>query len=230
MKVKLIGLSILIGGGLIALLLFSMIRVRAIISFDGDNYTLHTEKYFSFFDQHENHDHVSRYFDFYNNGQELEIELERGEVTILQRSHEIFKSDPSFDVNEFLIGDFDNDGSDDLAVYLWKHGNYGEALPFWEDENDNSYKFHLFLYSFVNGEMKSKWNSSNLPYINTKTILADLNGDGKNEIIVLERPYKWGEEGFQGETVAVWEWNEWGFWLEWRSNKGKYNDFSLEYI
>ncbi|MBU1445960.1 VCBS repeat-containing protein, partial [Patescibacteria group bacterium] len=170
-----------------------------------------------------------QYFDFYGNGQKLKIVLEDGQLLISQNDEEIFKSDPAFDVTEFLIGDFDNDGFDDLVLYLWKNGNYGDSLPFWEKENDDSYKFHLFLYSFEDGKMKSKWNSSNLPYINTQTQLVDIDNDGKNEMIVLERPYKWGK-GQTGQAVAIWEWNEWGFWLEWRSDVGRYDEFSLEYI
>lgn len=229
MKAKSIVLSVLIGGGLGALLFFSLICTRVIMSFDGENYVMRTEKFFALNFARNSSSMQSQEFDLFGDGEMAKIILEDGQIVISQKMREIFKSDPAFDVKEFLIGDFDNDGFDDLVLYLWKKGNYGEALPFWEEENDDSYKFHLFLYTFKDGEMKSRWNSSNLPYINTKTVLADLDGDGENEMILIERPYKWGD-GMTGESVAVWKWNEWGFWLEWRSEKGEYDDLSLEYI
>lgn len=126
-------------------------------------------------------------------------------------------------VEEVIIGDFTNNGIVDVGIYLWKKGSFGDALPFWLKENDDSYKQHLFVYEKTSKGYKSVWNSSNLPYINTKTFLADVNNDGENELIVLEQPYN-----KPYKTVAVWKWDEWGFKNFWRSEPSNFYDLKLQ--
>jgi len=129
-----------------------------------------------------------------------------------------------YEIEEVLFGDFTNDGIENVAVYLWKKGNYGEKMPFWVKENDKSYKQHLFLYEKTGeNKYKSIWNSSNLPYINKKTILADIDKDGLNEIAVIEQPYN-----APYKNIAVWQWDDWGFENIWRSESGNFSDLKLK--
>lgn len=155
------------------------------------------------------------------------IRIVREIVEPFQKSTKLpkgLKLDPKFDIEEVLIGDFTNDGIENVAIYLWKEGNYGKSLPFWVEKNDKSYKQHLFIYEKTGPKSyKSVWNSSNLPYINMKTYLTDLDKDGKNEIVVLEKPY----DGAQ-KTVAVWRWDNWGFKNIWRSEVGNFSDLKLQ--
>lgn len=134
--------------------------------------------------------------------------LHYGTLYVYSDSAKLLETDHSWDVREFIVGDFTNNGRNELAIYLWKRGNYGPSLPFWVEENDRSYKQHLFLYEWDdrNG-LKALWHSSNLPYINVKTELGDFDDDGKNEIKVLERTYDWDYK----ESTAIWQWDEWGF-------------------
>jgi len=150
------------------------------------------------------------FFDLSGDGILERIESSHGVVEVFQDNTLIFQTDPKWDVKQIMIGDFTNSGNSELALYLWKKGNYGKSLPFWLENNDNSYKQHLFLYKWDDG-IKSLWHSSNLPYINVKTVLGDFDGDGKNEIRVLERPYTWGRRGISAKFSAIWQWDEWGF-------------------
>lgn len=134
------------------------------------------------------------------------ITLHYGVVRVYEDSIKLLETDHSWDVREIIVGDFTNNGKNELALYLWKKGNYGPSLPFWVKENDSSYKQHLFLYEWDDG-LKALWHSSNLPYINVETKLGDFDGDGKNEIKVLERSYDWDYK----ESNAIWQWDEWGF-------------------
>jgi len=180
-----------LGGGLIVLLFFLVsVKTMALISFENGDYKIETKKYFEF--------------------------------SITQKIIDLpyFRIDESWNIEQILEGDFDNDGDRDVAIYLWKKGNYGQALPFWEESNDESYRQHLFLFE-ENGE--SIWHSSNLPYHNIKTILSDIDSDGLNELIVLEKPYDGGKT-----TVAVWRWDEWGFKNIWRSEVGNFDDLQLK--
>jgi hypothetical protein len=184
-------IAIIIGGGLIVLLFFLLsVKNMALISFENNQYIIETKKYFQF------------------------------SPTKKQINFPEFKLEESWYIEEVIEGDFDNDGDIDVGIYLWKHGNYGKALPFWEEANDDSYRQHLFLFE-KNGD--SVWHSSNLPYHNLQTILADINNDGQNELIVLEKPYK----GYK-TTIAVWKWDEWGFKNLWRSEPGNYYNLELK--
>ncbi|MBA4337077.1 hypothetical protein C0416_04900 [bacterium] len=178
--------KILVGGGLFALLFLATSREDEIV-----------------------------FADLNEDGFDEKITLHYGVVRVYADSVLLLETDHSWDIREILVGDFTNNGENELALYLWKRGNYGPSLPFWIDKNDRSYKQHLFLYKWDDG-LKALWHSSNLPYINVKTKLGDFDEDGKNEIMVLERPYSWGNWGDSGESVAVWQWDEWGFKNIWR--------------
>jgi poly-gamma-glutamate synthesis protein (capsule biosynthesis protein) len=178
--------KVLVGGGLFVLLFLASLRPEEVV-----------------------------FADLNGDGVDERIERLYGKVEIFQNDELIFETDRAWDVREIMVGDFTNNGKNELALYLWKRGNYGPSLPFWLDKNDRSYKQHLFLYKWDNG-VKALWHSSNLPYINVKTKLSDFDGDGKNEIEVLERPYGWGNWGDSGQAVAVWQWDEWGFKNVWR--------------
>jgi len=184
-------LSLFVGGGLIVLLFFLLsIKTLALINYKNGEYMIEIKKYLDF-----------SYSEKTTNLPDFEI-------------------DESWNIEEVLEGDFDNDGDSDVAIYLWKVGNYGDALPFWEDSNDDSYKQHLFLFE---QDGSAIWHSSNLPYHNIKTILTDINNDGENELVVLEKPYDEGKN-----TVAVWKWDQWGFKNIWRSEVGNFSDLELK--
>jgi len=231
MKIKTIGLivRILIGGGLMVLLFFLSIKSNAVLFFDGNGYSIQIKKYFAMYqDSAQKETDKIWYADFNNDGTDEKIQLENGVVKVFMNDKKILETDQNWNVKEVITGDFNNDGSMDLGLYLWKTGSYGQSLPFWVKENDDSFKQHLFLYDWDKNrlELKALWHSSNLPYINVKTYLNDINKDNENELIVLERPYTLGIGNF-GEYIAVWKWDEWGFTNIWRSEKGRYYDLTI---
>lgn len=158
---------------------------------------------------------------------QFKVEKQWGIVDSIVKNKELpskLELDPSLDVEEVILGDFTNNGTEDVGIYLWKEGNYGDSLPFWVEENDKSYQQHLFIIERTGKQSyKSVWNSSNLPYINMKTYLTDLDKDGLNEIVVLEKPY-----GKAQKTVAIWQWDNWGFKNIWRSESGNFSDLKLK--
>ncbi|MFC1599560.1 hypothetical protein ACFL3T_00855 [Patescibacteria group bacterium] len=194
MKIKTI-ICFVLGGGLIVLLFFlTTYKQIAYISFDEGGYN-------------------------------IEVKWEIPKYKIKDKEiPQYIPLDEHFKVDEILHGDFTNNGNEDLAIYLWKRGNYGYDLPFWIQENDNSYKQHLFVYEQIDRlNYRSVWNSSNLPYINKKTILTDLDNDGLNEIVVIEQPY---DSALR--NIAVWQWDDWGFKNIWRSRSGNFADLKLQ--
>ena len=68
---------------------------------------------------------------------------------------------------------------------MWKSGDFGASKPFWVKENDMSIKNHFFVFDLVNTEIKPVLQSSNLEMQNCDFTFADIDGDGKNDLITL---------------------------------------------
>ena len=60
------------------------------------------------------------------------------------------------------------------------------------------------------------WAGSALAAPVVQMAVGDVNGDGRNELIVLEGDYATGRDG-PAYQMAVWRWNGFGFTLAWRS-------------
>ncbi len=110
-------------------------------------------------------------------------------------------------MDDFFLGDSDNNSIPELNLLVWKAGSFGPHKPFWVTEEDYSVKNHLFIFKLVEGVIKPVWQSSNLDRPNYKAGLADLDGDGTNELVVMEGEYD--DPGVR--EAGVWRWNGWGF-------------------
>jgi hypothetical protein len=60
------------------------------------------------------------------------------------------------------------------------------------------------------------WAGSALPAPFLSLVVGDVDGDGQRELVTLEGDYASGRDG-PGAAVDVWQWNGFGFGLEWRS-------------
>ena len=155
--------------------------------------------------------------------------LENGKLTISENSKIIWQSPTEWWVDNFVLADSNNDGIVDINLSLWKAGNFGSSKPFWVKENDMSVKNHFFVLDFINGEIEQVWGSSNLAEPNCKFQIADIDNNGKNDLIVIEGDYS-QKPKCSGNYVAVWKWNDWGFSNEWRSERGNYTNLEIEKI
>ena len=155
--------------------------------------------------------------------------LENGRLAITENSKIIWQSPSDWWIDDFVLADSNNDGIVDINLSLWKSGNFGTSKPFWVKENDMSVKNHFFVLDFVGGEIKQVWGSSNLGEPNCEFQIADIDNDGKNDLIVIEGDYS-QKPKCNGSYVAVWKWNDWGFSNEWRSDKGDFSNLEIEQI
>ena len=155
--------------------------------------------------------------------------LENGRLTISENSKVVWQSPDDWWIDSLAIADSDNDGITDINLSLWKAGSFGSSKPFWIEENDMSVENHFFIYDFIEGTMKSVWGSSNLTAPNCEFKIIDVDGDNKNDLVVIEGNYEQMPE-CRGEYVAVWKWNGWGFSNEWRNEKGNFSDLEIEKI
>lgn len=155
--------------------------------------------------------------------------LENGRLTILENSKIIWQSPSEWWIDNFILADSNNDEIMDINLSLWKAGNFGSSKPFWIKENDMSIKNHFFVLDFINKAIKQVWGSSNLTEPNCDFQIADIDNDGENELIVIEGNYL-QKPKCDGNYVAVWKWNGWGFSNEWRSDKGNFSNLNIEKI
>lgn len=146
-------------------------------------------------------------FDLDGDGEKEKFILKDGCIEVWKDSKLIWSSPEEWWVDDFFLGDADNDGIDELCLLVWKTGSFGSKKPFWFKEEDTSFKNHLFLFKLSNGEIKPTWQSSNLDRPNFHATLVDYDDDGKNELLVTEGSYT----DFKLRKTTLWEWNGWGF-------------------
>lgn len=149
----------------------------------------------------------NRRFDLDQDGMLEDYFLQDGKVKVETGSQTIWQSPEDWWVDDFFLGDSNNDGIYDLNLLVWKAGSFGPSKPFWMTGEDKSIKNHLFIFKLVNGFFKPVWQSSNLDRPNYEAALEDLDGDGKNELVVTEGSYADPGE----RQVSIWKWNGWGF-------------------
>ncbi|MDD5590260.1 MAG: CapA family protein [Candidatus Portnoybacteria bacterium] len=153
--------------------------------------------------------------------------LKNGLLTIMENSKIVWQSPDDWWIDDFILADSNSDGISDINLSLWKAGDFGSSKPFWVKENDMDVKNHFFIFDFIDDAMKQIWGSSNLGKPNCEFQIADIDNDGKNDLIVIEGDYS-QKPKCNGNYVAVWKWNDWGFSNEWRSEKGVFSNLEIE--
>jgi len=154
--------------------------------------------------------------------------LRDGQLWIFEGVNQIWKSQDNWWIDDFFLADSNHDGIIDMNMSVWREGDFGSSKPFWIDENDMSIKNHFFVFDIKADRIIPVWQSSNLENPNREFCFDDIDNDGKQELVVIEGTYE--NDGAFGEYIAVWRWNSWGFFNEWRSEKGKYINLSVETI
>lgn len=149
----------------------------------------------------------SRRCDLDGDGIPEKYTLRDGIITVYAGSRLIWQSPEDWWVDYFFLGDANNDGLPELNLLVWKEGSFGPHRPFWVEEEDYSVKNHLFIFKLAEGHCKPVWQSSNLDCPNYWAALLDLDGDGENELVVIEGSYT--DPGKR--EVTLWKWNGWGF-------------------
>jgi len=153
--------------------------------------------------------------------------LEKGKLIITENLKTIWQSPNDWWIDNFVLADSNNDKIIDINLSLWKSGNFDTSKPFWIEENDMSIKNHFFIFNLIDDTIKQIWGSSNLTRPNCEFKIADIDNNGKNDLIVIEGDYL-EKPKCSGNYVAVWKWNDWGFSNEWRSEKGNFSNMEIE--
>jgi len=133
-----------------------------------------------------------------------------GHVIVYRDGAEVWRSPPEWRVADLALGDPNDDGRGELLVALWKPDGAGVA------------RSHPFIIGYREGTYRILWGGSAVSDPIHEVDLGDVDGDGVQELVVLEE-----RGGGLDRAVTVWRWHGWGFSLAWRSPPGRYRDLAL---
>jgi hypothetical protein len=140
------------------------------------------------------------------------IILAEGLIVVRQAGEEIWRSEPDWQVVDLALGDPNNDGRTDIIAALWK------------EDADGNLQSHPYIFAHRGGRVKLTWGGSAVGFPIYELILADIDGDNLQELVVLESAEAGGDRAAPLRTLSVWDWRGWHYSLRWRSEPGYYQN------
>lgn len=163
--------------------------------------------------------------DLDGDGQAESLVLTEGIATILRGGNVLWSSPANWRVIQTSINDFNHDGQPEVALLLWRDFtpwpvdaymlHPGQISDFHDGDNQSC---HLILIGWRRQAFGEIWAGSALADPIVALIGADIEGDGRMELIALEGNYGGAREIAQ--AITVWDWNGFGFTLRWRGLEG----------
>ncbi len=132
---------------------------------------------------------------------------------VFEEGAEMWCSPPEWRVRDLALGDPNDDG------------RYEIMLAFWKDDAQGVPRSHPFIVGYREGRYRTVWGGSPVSEPIAELDLGDVDGDGDQDLVVLDAAERTGGE--TGRTVSVWRWHGWGFSLMWRSPGAHYQDLTL---
>jgi poly-gamma-glutamate capsule biosynthesis protein CapA/YwtB (metallophosphatase superfamily) len=149
----------------------------------------------------------------------LEQVRRAGEQVIVYRDGiEVWRGLPEWRVVDLALGDPNDDGRGEILLALWKP----DAAGVLHGSAELVEVSHPFLVGYRGGTYRVLWGGSAVADPIHEVELGDVDGDGVQELVVLE-----GQGDGLNRAVSVWRWHGWGFSLVWRSPPGHYRDLML---
>ncbi len=153
-------------------------------------------------------------------------------IAIVERGGELLWSSPTnWRVIQASISDLNHDGQPEIALLLWREFapwpvdaymiHHGRIDDFHDRHNQSC---HLVLIGWRRNEFGEIWAGSALADPIVAFSAADIEGDGRQELIALEGHYDYSKEIAQ--AVTIWDWNGFGFTLRSRALEGRFRALS----
>jgi hypothetical protein len=138
---------------------------------------------------------------------------------------------PDWQVTASALADVTGDGKPEWVLVVWRPWRdwpiqewVSAPSPINTFHDTTGDSCHLILLDPDNG--REIWAGSALPAPLLALAVGDVDGNGLDEVVALEGDYDIGRDG-AASHVNVWAWNDFGFSLEWRSEKGAFRQLEL---
>lgn len=168
--------------------------------------------------------------DLDNDGVLEELVLLDKRALIISSGKTAWISPDGWQVVQASFTDLNHDGRPEVTLLVWRafqpwpidrylpHG--GRIQDF---HNSDGMSCHLILISWQRGALREQWAGSALADPLRSFIAADLDGDGRQELLALESRYD-DPSSAPSRALTAWEWNGFGFTLLAR-HPGRFLDF-----
>jgi hypothetical protein len=150
-------------------------------------------------------------------GREDEIVLENGGVEIRGEERVLYRSKPDWRVEQAEFGDLNRDGKPEAVLLVWR-----DFKPWPIDRllsvggrikgfhNDQGQSCHIILIGWGTNKARESWAGSALADPVMGFAIADLDGDGWQELVTMDGDYN-KHRYSAAKAVKIWEWNGFGF-------------------
>jgi hypothetical protein len=165
--------------------------------------------------------------DLNGDGQVERLRLDSGQALIEQGGLVTWSSPAEWQVAQASINDLDRDGRLEADLLVWRPFRpwpvdrfmpYGGRIKPFQDSQGRSCQ--IILIAWRNGAFQERWAGSALAEPLRSFAAADLDGDGRQELIGMETAYDVPLSS-SANAISIWEWNGFGFSLLAR-RKGSY--------
>ena len=113
----------------------------------------------------------------------IRIEEKGRRITLSEEGVEIWQLPKNVLAQDFLYGDIDHDGQDELMILCWKRGRYGKRRPSWVKRDEIGWSQHIYIYEVENSVVRPKWMASDIgmkaaswKFDDGKLIITDTEG------------------------------------------------------
>lgn len=155
--------------------------------------------------------------DLNRDGREDEIVLFNGGVEIRSDERVLFRSNPAWRVEQAEFGDLNRDGKPEAVLLVWRDFEpwpidrllpAGGRIAGFHDAAGQS--CHIILIGWGKNGVREAWAGSALADPVREFIIADLDGDGRQELVTMDGDYQ-SPRYLPAKAVKIWEWNGFGF-------------------
>ena len=129
--------------------------------------------------------------------EEMRILLQERKVTACMDGDPVWETDPEWQTQDMLLCDIDRDGREELILLTWKRGSFGEHLPLWVEQDEDTFSQHIFIYDlFGKPPVRPAWMSSALG-----AEIAGMRFDPDRSLLILTDA---------AGTESAWRWEFFG--------------------
>jgi hypothetical protein len=170
--------------------------------------------------------------DLDENGISESIKIVNAQGILESNGKTVWESPVEWQVVQALISDLNGDGQAELTLLVqrpYQPWPVDEWLPYGgrikEFQDTSGMSCHIILIGWKKGRYREMWAGSSMSQPALRIGTADLNQDGRTELITMEGTYN-NKDIFPGNAIKVWEWNGFGFSLL-SSLPGDFNNFLI---